>query len=563
MLGLTLLCSFLEVISLGSVLPLIGILTQPQKILESQFIKTISELLGIGPETELVVPLAIGFALAAVVANGFRIILNWVSIKLGNALISDIGTDLFRRTLHQPYLIHVGRNSSEIVSAITQKVNIAVGVLVSLMNIVTSAALFLAILVTMFMADPMVATIAFASFGSAYVILARLTRSRLGSNSKRIAKEQTQAVKVLQEGLGGIRDVLLDGTQQIFCDTYRKAILQFYRAGGENTFIGSAPRYVMEALGMVLVATLVVLLDSREGGVIGALPVLGLLAIGTQRLLPLLQLLYGNWSTITGSTAALADVLVLLSQPSSGEESSLDPKELVFKESIELRGLGFKYTHEDLWVFNGINLTIPKGARLGIMGRTGTGKSTLIDLILGLLFPTSGEIRVDGVLLNQQSHRAWQRMVAHVPQSIFLVDSTFAENIAFGVVPGEINLKRVREAAKQARISEFIESRPGGYDALVGERGIRLSGGQRQRIGIARALYKQATVLVFDEATSALDHETEESVMQAIGELSHELTIIMIAHRVTTLRNCTQIIELAGGGVKNIGIGTESVGKLK
>jgi ABC-type bacteriocin/lantibiotic exporter with double-glycine peptidase domain len=549
MLGLTLICSLVEIISLGSVLPFIGILTQPEKVLQHHYIGTVLEFFNIEPGVDLVVPLAFGFALAAILANGLRLILSWVSIRLGNALISDIATDLFRRTLHQPYRIQVCRNSSEIISAITQKVNITVGVLISLMNMITSGILFFSILMTMFLVDPKVATVVLTSFGAAYLILAQLTRGRLDGNSKRIAKEQTQLIKVLQEGLSGIRDVLLDGNQQIFCDTYRKAILQYNRAGGQNTFIGTAPRYIMEALGMVLIATLVVLIDSQQGGVVGALPILGLLAIGTQRLLPLLQQLYGNWSAIAGSTAVVVDVLDLLSQPLPVEKSPLGAKELFFEKAIELRGVGFKYTQEDLWALDNVNLTISKGARLGIIGSTGAGKSTLVDLILGLLFPTKGEVMVDGVLLNQQTQKAWQRMVAHVPQNIFLADSTFVENIAFGVASTEINMQRVLEAAKQARISDFIESRPGGYDALVGERGIRLSGGQRQRIGIARALYKQATVFVFDEATSALDHETEESVMQAIGELSGELTIIIIAHRVTTLKDCTQIIELENGSI--------------
>lgn len=550
MLGVTLLSSLVEIISLGSVLPFIGIITQPEKVLESHYTKTIIEFLDITAGEDLVVPLTIGFALAAIMSNGLRLILSWISIRLGNAIISDTAIDLFRRTLHQPYRMHVARNSSEIISAITQKVNIAIGILISLMHIVTSSVLFLAILATMFMVDVLTSTVALISFGSGYLIIAWLTRNRLGRNSAVIAKEQTQVVKVLQEGLGGIRDVLLDGSQKIFCDAYRKSILGFYRAGGESAFIGSAPRYVMEALGMVLIAVLVLFLHSRDGGVIGALPVLGLLAIGAQRLLPLFQQFYGNWSIIAGSTAVVVDVLDLLSQPMPEDEFPSDPKELVFKESIELRGVGFKHAPEGPWILNGINLMIPKGSRLGILGSTGAGKSTLIDLILGLLPPTNGEIIVDGGLLNQRSHRAWRRVVAHVPQSIFLVDSTFAENIAFGIEPTKINMHRVREAAKQAQISEFIESMPGGYDALVGERGIRLSGGQRQRIGIARALFKQAAVLVFDEATSALDQETEESVMQAIKDLSADLTIIMIAHRVTTLKNCTQIIELGNSGIK-------------
>jgi ABC-type bacteriocin/lantibiotic exporter with double-glycine peptidase domain len=563
MLGLTILSSFAEVVSLGSVIPFIGILTEPEKVLNSQYIRSTLEAFDVGAQIDLVVPLAIAFGLAAIVANGFRLSLSWVGIKLGNAIISDIGFELFQLTLHQPYHVQVARNSSEIIGAITQKVNIAVGVLISLMNFVTSGALFLAILITLLIVDPMVAIISIAIFGCAYGILGQLSRSKLVRNSKIIATAQTQVVQVLQEGLGSIRDVLLDGTQNIYCGEYKKAILQLNKAGGENTFIGSAPRFFMEALGMALIATLVVLLSSREGGVTGALPILGMLALGTQRLLPILQQMYANWSSIAGSTAVVVDVLALLSQPLPSEESRGQRKMGIFKESIEFRRVGFQYHCQDSWVLDQINLTIPKGSRLGIVGRTGSGKSTLIDLLLGLLVPSRGKILVDGCPLDQVSRPLWQRLIAHVPQNIFLTDSTFAENIAFGTVRDEIDLERVRKAAKQARIAEFIESRPGGYDEIVGERGIRLSGGQRQRVGIARALYKQASVLVFDEATSALDYDTEESVMQAIGELSHDLTIIIIAHRVTTLRNCTQIIELADGSVKNIGIYTEIVGKVK
>ena len=209
----------------------------------------------------------------------------------------------------------------------------------------------------------------------------------------------------------------------------------------------------------------------------------------------------------------------------------------------------FRYSSDGPWVLNGLDLTIAKGARIGFVGATGSGKSTTMDLLMGLLEPTDGQILVDSEPLSRNRVRAWQRAIAHVPQSIYLADATLAENIAFGVPSGAIDMERVRQAARQAQIADFIEGRPQGYDALVGERGVRLSGGQRQRIGIARALYKQATVLVLDEATSALDNVTEQSVMDAIEGLDRDLTILVIAHRLTTVKRCDGIVELQHGRV--------------
>jgi ATP-binding cassette subfamily B protein len=236
--------------------------------------------------------------------------------------------------------------------------------------------------------------------------------------------------------------------------------------------------------------------------------------------------------------------LELLDQPLPLELSQRLPAPLPFKKLIQFDSIKFRYTSETPWVIDNLSFNIPKGTRVGFVGKTGSGKSTCLDLLMGLLLPLSGRITVDGNVLDQRNLRSWQRNIAHVPQAIYLADTSLAENIAFGVTPEKIDMKRVREAARQAHIADFIESSPQGYQALVGERGIRLSGGQRQRIGIARALYKQAAVLVFDEATSALDHETEKAVMEAIEGLSADLTILIIAHRLTTLKKCTQIIDL-------------------
>jgi ABC-type multidrug transport system fused ATPase/permease subunit len=305
----------------------------------------------------------------------------------------------------------------------------------------------------------------------------------------------------------------------------------------------------MEALGMVLIAVLAYVLSRQAGGVATALPVLGALALGAQRLIPALQNIYSAWASIAGSYTSLADTIELLDQHLPEEVMQPAPAPLPFQDAIRFDDVRFHYISDGPWVLDGINLTIPKGANVGFVGSTGSGKSTMLDLLMGLLTPTKGGLLVDGEPVKGSRLRAWQRTIAHVPQSIYLADTTLAENIAFGVSPGDIDLDRVKQAARQAQIASFIESRSEGYNAFVGERGIRLSGGQRQRIGIARALYKQASVLVFDEATSALDNATEQSVMDSIEGLGSDLTILLIAHRLTTVQRCDIIVELENGRV--------------
>ena len=550
---LTLISSMAEVVSLSAILPFIGILTQPEKALAVPALFGVVQALGISSGVELVLPLTIVFAVSALVAGALRLLLLWVSVRLANATSADLSIEVYRRTLYQPYRVHVARSSSEIISGITQKVDITTSMLISAVAVITSTVLFIAIMFTLLAIDPIVAVIASLSFGSAYGVIAWLSYSRLAHNSQCIAQEQTRVVKALQEGLGAIRDVLLDGTQKVYCNVYRNAILQFQRACGENIFINQAPRFAMEGFGMALIAAFVLVLSLRPGGVAAALPILGMLALGAQRLLPLMQQIYGNWSVVAGGKSALADVLTLLDQPLPEDVNQPEPEPLKLTDSICFDNVRFRYESNGPWVIDGIDLEIPTGARIGLIGSTGSGKSTAVDLLMGLLEPSHGRILVDGQSISLDHRRAWQLTVAHVPQNIFLADATIAENIAFGIPSNEIDIDRVRKAAEQARITEFIEGRPEAYNSIVGERGVRLSGGQRQRIGIARALYKQASVLIFDEATSALDNKTEQSVMQVIEDLSKDLTLIIIAHRLTTLKNCTQILELGGGRIIRAG----------
>jgi len=544
--GLMLVSAFAEVASLGAVLPFLGILIAPERVFSHPIVSDMALAWGITSADQLVLPLTVAFVAAALIAGAIRMLLLWVNTRLAHACGADLSIEVYRRTLYQPYQVHVARNSSTLLSGIG-KVGVAVSVLFQLITLTNSALLLVSIMLVLIAIDPVVASVVAIGFGTSYGFITWISRRRLHRNSQRIAYEQTQVVKALQEGLGGIRDVLLDGTQPVYCDIYRKADLPLQRAIGNNAFIGGSPRFVMEALGMVLIATLAYGLSRQAGGIETALPVLGALAIGAQRLLPAMQQSYNAWAGIAGSHSSLADAIELLGQPLPAELLQVAPAPLIFQDTIRFDNVRFRYTGDNPWVLDGLNLVIAKGARVGIVGSTGSGKSTTLDLLMGLLIPTEGELLVDSQVISGIRIRAWQQTIAHVPQSIYLADTTLAENIAFGVPRNNIDQDRVQQAARQAQIANFIESSPKGYQAHVGERGIRLSGGQRQRIGIARALYKQASVLVFDEATSALDNSTEQSVMDSIEELSSDLTILIIAHRLTTVRRCDTIVELEHG----------------
>ncbi len=553
--------AFAEVVSLGAVLPFIGVLTAPEKVLSHASLKRPVEALGIQSPQEVVLPVVILFMMTAVFAGILRLTLLWATAKLSNAIGADLSLEMYRRTLYQPYKVHFLRNSSEVIDGITHKSWAAMDMLKSTMTFVSSFLLMTTMVAGLVVIDPAVVSGALAVFGLIYGVVALKARRKLRENSQRISEQGTLAIKSLQEGLGSIREILLNWSQAAYCETYRKADMPYRMAYGSNLFISVSPRFAMETIGMVLITSLAYFLSTQHGGIGSSLPLLGALALGAQRIIPALQQIYWAWASIAGNRASLEEVIDLLNQPIPGEALKPPPETLDFHDHITFNGVWFRYLDTEPWVLKDLNLVIPRGCRMGFVGGTGSGKSTTLDLLMGLLEPTQGRIMVDGREIRTGFLRAWQQNIAHVPQSIFLADSTLAENIALGEPLELIDMKRVRQAAKQAMISDFIESRPEGYNALVGERGVMLSGGQRQRIGIARALYKEASVLVLDEATSSLDNQTEKAVMACIENLDRDLTILIIAHRLTTIQNCERIVELAEGRVTAEGTYDELVKK--
>jgi ATP-binding cassette subfamily B protein len=551
---LMLLASFAEILSIGSVLPFLGVLTAPEQVFDHWATQPIIQIFDVTEPQQLVMPFAAAFGVAALVAGTLRLVLLWASTRLSFATGADLSIDIYRRTLYQNYSVHCSRNSSELITGIATKANTVIYLtIVPTLTLFSSSVMLIVILFTLLSVDPLIALVSFGGFGLIYSVIIGLTRKQLQVDSQRIAFESSQVIKSLQEGLGGIRDVLIDGTQDTYCQIYSNSDLPLRRSQGNNLFIGQSPRYAVEAMGMVFIAGLAYSLAQQNDGIIKAIPTLGILALGAQRLIPVVQQAYASWSQINSGQASLQDALELLDQPIPEYANYSDVQVLPFHHSICLKNLEFQYSPQTPKVIKQLSLVIPKGSRVGFIGSTGSGKSTLLDIVMGLLEPTSGALEVDGQTIVPANQRAWQSHIAHVPQTIFLADSTVEENIAFGVPKDRIDRSRVKLAARQAQISETIESWPSKYQTFVGERGIRLSGGQCQRIGIARALYKQADVIIFDEATSALDSKTELAVMQAIEGLSKDLTLLIIAHRLTTLKNCTQIVELGGGSIKQVG----------
>ena len=549
LLCLMILASVLEIISISALIPFLGALSSPETLFEYSAFRFAAHFLGISTPRQFLLPVTTFFVGVTLLAAIVRILLLYCSTRLSYAAGADFSTEIYRRTLYQDYSVHTSRSTSEIINGIITKTNIVISkVLVPSLNFITSIVMIFGIISVLIIINAPVALISIFVFGAAYSFIAHVTKKTLTRNSAIIATESDKMVKSLQEGLGGIRDVLIDGTQEHYCKTYQNADLSFRRASGDNIFISSCPRYFMEGVGIVLIAVIAYVL-AIQGGIASAIPVLGALAVGAQKLLPALQQAYSSYSFIKGSTESLSDVLTLLDQPLDRSLNKQNPIPLPFTSTIVFEDVSFQYSKHSPFILKGVNLTVHKGQKIGIIGLTGSGKSTLIDLLMGLLSPTSGKILVDGVEVSNEILRRWQAQIAHVSQSIYLSDSSIKANIAFGKNQKNLNMKQIKRAAEKAWVSDVIEQMRFKYDSTVGERGIQLSGGQRQRIGIARALYKNSRVLVFDEATSALDTDTEQSIMLEIENLRDNKTIFIVAHRLTTLKNCDRIIRVSGDNI--------------
>ena len=545
---LTMVASFAEILTLGAVIPFIAVLENPG-IVQAQIVNYVPFLNAFFEGSNLSIVITSIFCVAVLLAMIIRMGLVVASARFTFGLGSDLSCKMMALNLDQDYQVHLSRNSSAVIAGMTTKTNsIIYSALLPTILLFNSSVTVLFISIALILMDPLIGFLGVGFFASMYLIISSITGTRLRRQSKIIAEYQTTQIRYIQEGLGGIRDVIISGLQSNIIKKYSMIDKRLRRANGNNQIIGLLPRYLLEGVGVTLIAVAaLVLTAANSGSDIGVLPILGAYALGAQRILPAMQNIYVAWANFNGDLDAVFDALGFLEQTKKVRDSVVQPVD--FSHSISFRNINFSYKGSCETALKNISLEIEKGDRVGIFGTTGSGKSTFVDILMGLNSPTSGSIFIDTAQICPDNLRGWQSHIAHVPQKIFLVDGSIAENVAFGIPTDQINRNKVRECLKKARLADFISQIDNEEVDVIGERGARLSGGQVQRIGIARALYLEKEVIVFDEATSALDTRTEAEIMDTIYNLSQDLTLIIIAHRLSTLDLCNKKFEFTAGSL--------------
>ncbi|EWH01109.1 ABC transporter ATP-binding protein [Halomonas sp. BC04] len=517
------------------------------------------QISGFSEPTDFLFWLGVAVLAALTLAALISMFTIWRLSMYAHQLGAELSIRLYNHYMQQPWLYHANGSSTNLTSRIFQECRrVTENIITPLLHINAKLVMTTLMAAAIFLYNPLVATVGVGVFLAAYLLLYRTVRRRLSANGASISRTQGERFKLMMEGFGGIKDVLLLGRQAVFNERFEKISRRYGRAKGINKTLAQVPRYAMELVAFGAVIFLVLYLLAAHHGNLGTiLPILSVYALAGFKILPAFQMIYSNISTIRGNMAGYESIRDDLYASRYAEHNSPSPPEqagyLVPKENIELRDVVFRYPNKSSPALDGVSLTVPAKRVIGLVGSSGSGKSTAIDIILGLIKPDSGELLVDGQPLLGSKMRAWQNSLGFVPQAIFLADASIRENIAFGLPPEKIDPAQVERAASMANLNELLSQLPDGLDTRVGERGIQLSGGQRQRIGIARALYNDAEVLIFDEATSALDGITEKLVMEAIHDFSGKKTIIMIAHRLATVKRCDCIYLMEEGNVIDAG----------
>ncbi|MDI5934373.1 ABC transporter ATP-binding protein [Halomonas kalidii] len=473
---------------------------------------------------------------------------------------AELSSRLYRYYLHQPWLFHSGVNTSRLISKVSQEVQRTTSKIINpCMHLNAKLVMVSLMTVGIFVYNPVVALSGVLIFTAAYLLLYKTVRRFLIANGRRVSKAQAKRFKLMTEGFGGIKDLLFLHRQKSFTSRFDNASNSVARGMGVTQGLSDAPRYAIELVAFASVILLVLyLLNLYEGNLGAILPALSIYALAGFKMLPAFQRIYSSISQIRGNLAAYEAIREdLLASHASELADAVPPDEqvtpLVPERTIVLQDVVFDYPGKKDLALDGLTLTIPANQMVGLVGASGSGKSTAVDLLLGLIQPQQGQVLIDDVPLTQENLHCWQAGVGFVPQQIFLADASVLENVAFGIERFRIDEERVREALRMAQLDDLIDKLPHGIEERIGERGVQLSGGQRQRIGIARALYQQARVLVLDEATSALDGITERRVMDDIQRLAGNMTIVLVAHRLTTVKDCDIIYMIEAGQVTDSG----------
>jgi ATP-binding cassette, subfamily B, bacterial PglK len=551
LLVMLLIVALLDTAGVASILPFIAVLADPEIITNNPILRGVFEFsskFGVKNQEQFIFVLGIAVFIFLVVGLAFKALTTYFHLRFLNMLGFRISKRLVESYLNQPYSWFLSRNSADLGKNILSEVSLVVGRSNLLLELLAKSMIAIALISLLILTDPVLATIVGLLFSLSYGIIFKLSKTYLNRIGSESFKNNQLRFTAVSEAFGAVKEIKLNSLEKVFTQRFSVAAETFSKIQASLSIIGKLPRFVIEAIAFGGIILTILYLMSQSGSFTDALPIISLYVFAGYRLMPAVQMIYSAFTQLTfGNTSlnALTDDIRNLSHSDSNHE---DDSILSFNNKISLRNVSYNYPNSSRVALKNISMDIPIKTTVGLVGTTGSGKTTTVDIILGLLEPQNGTLEVDNNVITKKNCRAWQRSIGYVPQHIYLSDDTIAANIAFGENIKDINYEDIEKVSKIANLHDFIiDELPKKYQSKVGERGVRLSGGQRQRLGIARALYKKPKILIFDEATSALDNKTEKIVMEAINILSKDITIILIAHRLNTVKNCDTIFRIEKG----------------
>lgn len=557
LLVMILIMAFLDMIGVASIVPFIVVLTNPDIIETNIILKKMyqtSKMFGVENNQEFLFALGILVFFLLIFSLSFKALTTYFQTRFVMMREFTIGKRFVREYLQQPYDWFINRNSADLGKNILSEVSLVVGgSIAGFMKLIANSAVSIALILLLIVTDLKLAIITGLSLGVSYGIIYKFTYSFLDKiGEQRVVSNQLRFTAI-SEAFGAAKEVKVGGLEKIYIDRFSSPAEKFAKDMTSQQVIVLIPRFALEAIAFGGIMLLILYLLRQTGSFNSSLPIISLYVFAGYRLLPALQQVYASFSSLTFSGPALDKIYNELKNLKPFELKQ-DESILSLKKEISLKNIYYNYPNSSKSVLRDVNITIPAKTTIGLIGSTGAGKTTTVDIILGLLEIQKGTLEIDGKVISKHNIRSWQRSIGYVPQQIYLSDDTVEANIAFGVKPNDICKETIDKVSKIANLHNFVTNElPKQYQTTIGERGVRLSGGQRQRIGIARALYHNPDVLILDEATNALDNQTEKAVMDAVNKLSNNITIILIAHRLNTVKNCDIIYRIDKGKIVNGG----------
>ena len=557
LLVMVLIMAVLDTIGVASILPLIAVLSNPSvietNIILNKIFKT-SSIFGVETNQQFLFFLGLLVFVVLITSLAFKAFTSYLQVRFIEMRLYSVGKRLIEGYLHQPYSWFLNRNSAELGKTILSEVSTVIaGGIGPFLELIARGLIVFLLIALLILIDPKLAVIVGITLGLAYLIIYSLVRKYLNRVGGERLKNNELRFRSISEAFGAAKEVKVGGLEQVYVKRFSDPAERFAKINSSFAVISSLPRYFLEAIAFGGILIIILYLMTKTENFNNVLPIISLYVFAGYRLMPAIQQVYASITQLTfvgPSIDKLYDDVKNFEQINLNQDSGI----ISLNEKITLKNVFYNYPNTSRTTMKDINLNIPAKTTVGIVGATGSGKTTTVDIILGLLEVQKGTLEVDGQIITKQNSRAWQRSIGYVPQHIFLSDDTIAANIAFGIEPNNIDQANVERASKIANLHKFVtDELPEQYQTIIGERGIRLSGGQRQRIGIARALYHNPQVLILDEATSSLDNETEKAVMDAVNNLDKDITIILIAHRLNTVKNCDIIFKLDKGKLVNQG----------